>query len=826
MFCLTEKKWISKNVSEEEVLKLSKEASVSRLMAKVFTGRGMNDPKVVKTFLNPEISDLHDPFLLKDMDKAVDRIIQAVDEKQKITVYGDYDVDGITSTSILYNFLLRLGAISDFFIPDRNGDGYGLSINSIKKIINNGTKLIISVDCGVTAIEEVDYINKHGAQIVITDHHRCIDILPDAYAVVDTCRPDCNYPYKHLCGAGVAYKIITAICIKKNLGDIYNEYLDLVALGTVADVVPLIGENRIIVKHGLDLMLNTNNLGLKTLIADCDIKNKQNKPLSTQNISYILAPRINAAGRIGDAGRAVDLFTTKNIKEAKEIVTVLNEENKYRQAAEMEILEEAVDIIESDPSYKEKKVLIVSSEGWHHGIIGIVASRIKEKYYKPCILISFEKGMGKGSGRSVDGFNLFDALSNFDDLLVSFGGHELAAGLSIKKDNIKKFEEEINCYANENFDEDVFIPKLKYDCQISKDEISIENVNELELLEPYGAGNPKPSFSYKKLRINDIRAVGEDKHLKIAFKDNDFSIDSIAFNMGILKNELAVNDIVDSIFAVEINYWNSIEKLQLNLKDIHFSDDEINEKQYSQSFNESMNEYLNDTTTLNKEYNELKDNLNRISLKTFIESSKRDKKTAIFIDSKSNLETIKNEIEISDIKKKIKICYTECYNADKDKITVLVNPLYKNLKNGTFDEIAISENYIDNSFISRMLKEKKIDNACFIDVTDEIHSVDQDEVSIDRNDLVSVYQYLKSKKQEILIIDDIFGFSNSISKSYKIRMNIFKLMKSFEIFRELEILDFKEIGNNKLEMKVLNEDGKKVNLENSKILKSIRSIKK
>ncbi len=562
---MTPKRWILKDVPECDISELTKELKISKLLAKILVSRGLREPLSVLKFLKPKLTDLHDPFLMKDMDKAVDRVLVAIDKKEKITVYGDYDVDGITSTAILYNFLSKLGGNIDCHIPDRSGEGYGLSIKTLNEIINSGTKLIISVDCGVSALEEVDFVNKNNSEIIITDHHRCSDSLPNAYAVVNPHREDCEYPFKNLAGVGVAFKMITAICMRLDSKNDYLEHLDLVALGTVADVVPLVDENRIIVKHGLELINKTKNIGLKKLLDGCDMASKN---VTAYNVAFILAPKINAAGRIGDATRAVNLFIGDNEDDAKKIVSKFLEENRYRQETENKILKEAIQIIEKDNFQKSKKILILQKEGWHDGIIGIVASRIKEIYHKPTILISIKKGVGKGSGRSVEGVNLFEALSDSSELLENFGGHELAAGLSIKIENIELFDKKINAYADKYAEEDFLIPKVKIDAKIEKSEFCKNNVTEIAQMEPFGAGNPAPVFIFNNFAINSIINVGDNKHLKIRLRQDDFYIESIGFNMGYLRDEFTYNDSIDAVFGLEINSWNSNETLQLNLKDI------------------------------------------------------------------------------------------------------------------------------------------------------------------------------------------------------------------------------------------------------------------
>jgi single-stranded-DNA-specific exonuclease len=586
---LHNKLWVSNNITDNEIDKLSGRLGVSRLISRIFLSRGISDVHYIRSFLNPCLDDLHNPFLLKDMDKAVERIIKAINGREKILIYGDYDVDGVTSTSILKNFLSRLGADVQFYIPDRMDEGYGLSLNAIEKIFKMGISLIITVDCGISAIDEIKYINEKKIDVIVTDHHECKCTLPDAYAVINPCRHDCEYPFKELAGVGVAYKLVNALCKSMDLGDIYNDYLDLVALGTIADVVPLVGENRVIAKLGIPKIQCTNNLGLRTLIENCGLKEKK---LTSFAVSFILAPRVNAAGRIGDAGRAVTLFTTTDGKEAFDISVGLSEENKFRQETEREIFQQAEEIIESKINLEKEKVLVIAGESWHHGVIGIVASRITEKYYRPSILISVEDGVAKGSGRSIEGFNIFKALCRCETFLDSYGGHELAAGLSLQADNIEKFRTEINSYADAVMTSDDLVPKVKIDSYIPKQDITIESIKQLEMLSPFGAGNQEPIFAYRGFRINGLRTVGDDKHLKLLLEDAGFMIDAIGFKMGHLYEAFNQNDMIDAAFALEINTWNSLQKIQINLKDIKPCEEVIRKNNYLYSLDKNI-KYIN-----------------------------------------------------------------------------------------------------------------------------------------------------------------------------------------------------------------------------------------
>lgn len=599
---LHNKFWVSIKISDIEVERLSREAGISRLIARVFLSRGVSDAGYIRKFLNPSLSGLHDPFLLKDMGKAVDRIIQAVRSREKIVIYGDYDVDGVTSTSILKMFLSRQGADVDFYIPDRIDEGYGLSISAIDKILQSNPSLIITADCGISAVEEIKYINDKLVDIIVTDHHECKAVLPDAYAVINPCRPDCSYPFKELAGVGVAYKLVNALSIKMNLRDEHNDYLDLVALGTIADVVPLTGENRIIAKHGIPRIESTNNLGLRTLIESSGLKDK---PLNSFGVSFVIAPRVNAAGRIGDAGRAVKLFTTDDEKEAFDIAAELNDENRFRQDTEGEIFQQAVDMIESEIDLDKEKVLVVAGEAWHHGVIGIVASRITEKYYRPSILISREGDTGKGSGRSIEGFNLFKALSHCEGFLERFGGHELAAGLTLQIGNLDKFRKMINAYADSILSHDDLMPKIRIDAYINSEDINIENILELEMLAPFGSGNPEPVFGYDGFKINDIRTVGDNKHLKLRLEDNGFYVDAIGFKMGHLCEAFNAGDTLDAAFSLEINSWNSTQKAQINLKDIKPNEEVIIKNNYFYSLDKyiesaKLNDYNIDNEFLKK----------------------------------------------------------------------------------------------------------------------------------------------------------------------------------------------------------------------------------
>lgn len=568
---IPDKIWVTGRVSDQEAEKTANDTGISRLAAKVFLSRGMSDPGLIRKFMNPSLDDLHDPFLLKDMEAASDRLVKALKSNEKITLYGDYDVDGVTGISILYDFLTGLGADVDYYIPDRVDEGYGLSVGALDRILETGgTTLIITVDCGITAVDEIIYLNEKGVDVIITDHHECKEILPPACAVVNPHRHDCAYPFKELAGVGVAFKLINAVCLIMELDNAHLKYLDLVTIGTVADVVPLVDENRCIVRCGIESIANTKNTGLKALIAASGLKDRQ---VNTFGIGFILAPRINAAGRIGSAERGVRLFTTPDEKEALDIAYELNDENTFRQDTEAHIMQQVTKLIESEINLEKDKVIVAWGDGWHHGVIGIAASKIAERYYRPCILISVENGMAKGSGRSIDKFNIFKALCWCGNLLEKYGGHEMAAGLSLQTENLREFRNKINEYADSVLSAEDLVPKIKIDVNTVRDDISPDSVRELEALAPFGAGNPQPVFSYNRLNVDEVRTVGDNKHLKLKLSDECFKVNAIGFGMGRYAEVFESGDLLDAAFSLEINQWNSCREVQFVLKDIKFCDE-------------------------------------------------------------------------------------------------------------------------------------------------------------------------------------------------------------------------------------------------------------
>ncbi len=566
---MIQKKWIFKEFDKDEVVAISKAYNISPVIAIILFNRGIKTEKAIRDFLSCSLSGMHDPYLMKDIDKAVERINRVRENGEKVTIYGDYDVDGITSIAILYKHLTSLGISVDYYVPDRIAEGYGVNKEALDKIKESGSTVVITVDTGITAVEETEYAKSIGLDMIITDHHECKEQIPDSYAAIDPKRKDCKYPFKNLAGVGVAFKLIQALDMETPLENLMELYSDLICLGTVADISPLVDENRILVTEGLKRFKTTKNVGLKALL---DVTTANNSNITTSTIGYIIAPRINASGRLGCASRSVELFLTDDKKKAIELAEYLCEENTIRQQTELKMFAEALEYIEKHPEIKEDKVLIIPHENWHHGIVGIVSSKITEKFYKPSILFAIDGDEAKGSGRSINGYNLFEALENCSDILEKFGGHELAAGLSVKTDNIEKFREKINSYIPKKPDETTSVPTVLIDASIKASYITNEAVEDINRLQPFGVDNPAPVFAIKGIKIHRISTMSENKHLRMTLLKDGKYLDTVGFGMGEYFNSFKEGDIVDVAFGLSINDYKGFHNVQLILKDIKLSE--------------------------------------------------------------------------------------------------------------------------------------------------------------------------------------------------------------------------------------------------------------
>ncbi len=598
-----EKVWITNTPDTDEansaVSAIARVLGVNPIIAKLLYNRGYQDPTSAASFVKMENEMLRNPFDMADMMKGVERIKKALDGKEKITVYGDYDVDGVTSVCTLYLYLKSLGANVEYYIPNRSGEGYGVSVSAIDGIKEGGTTLIITVDTGITANDEVTYAKSVGVDFLITDHHECRSDLPEATAVINPHRPDCKYPFKELAGVGVVFKLICAY-EEYRTGDtrmkatlrIIKEYADLVAIGTIADVMPIKEENRIIVKYGLNMIENTNRVGLAALIDvssnKTDVKHseryersrkKRKTKITSSFIGFTLAPRINAAGRVRSATIAVELFLSEKYSEAVKIAEQLCQANKERQAEENKIMQEAYDKIEA-LDIKNNPVIVLNADDWHHGVIGIVSSRITEKYSRPSILVSFEgndedidhlENVGKGSGRSIKGMNLVDALCYCSDHLVKFGGHELAAGLSVTREQLPLFIEKINEFARANLSEEDMVPVVEADCEIDFSDVSLSLADSLQLLEPYGVGNPVPQFIMKNVFVSEVSGVSDNKHTRLTLTDGKTGFSAMYFSNSPSALGVCAGDKIDILFNLGINEWQDRKSVQLIIRDMKIS---------------------------------------------------------------------------------------------------------------------------------------------------------------------------------------------------------------------------------------------------------------
>lgn len=572
---MVKKLWKVSSEISENARQLSGQLGVSPLIAQLLINRGITDVLQAERFLAPALNQLYDPYLLPDMKKAVSRIQQAIANEETVLIYGDYDVDGITSTSLMIRVLNKYfpGRLL-YYIPKRLEEGYGLHLTSLDKAIAKGVSLIITVDCGISAREEAAFLKEKGIDLIITDHHEPQGVLPDAYAIIDPKIEDSGYPFTQLAGVGVAFKVLQGLStvLPEIRTDLFAN-LDLVAFGTVADIVPLLEENRVLVKYGLEQLNHTNNIGLRALIEVAGLRGRE---INSGHIGYILAPRINAAGRMGNSSIGVKLFLSKEPLQAVEYARSLEKENLNRQEIETAVLEEAQAQIEANPAWNSEHALVLAGEGWHLGVIGIVASKLVDLYHKPVILIGMDGDEGRGSGRSIGGFNLFNAIENCSEYLVRFGGHEFAAGLSVKREVFPSFQRAFLELAKTRLTPADLQPVLKIESMIDLSHATLDLVRELTRLAPCGPSNPTPVLGCKAISLVDYRSVGENgRHLKVKVSDSRIVREGIGFNLGAVYEELATAKEVDVAFSLEENVWNGASSVQLNLKDVRAAGEQI-----------------------------------------------------------------------------------------------------------------------------------------------------------------------------------------------------------------------------------------------------------
>ncbi|MDO8785179.1 MAG: single-stranded-DNA-specific exonuclease RecJ, partial [Syntrophales bacterium] len=550
---------------------LIRELGINPIISSILTNRDISNTDEARKYLSPSLSDLHNPFLMKDMQKGVHRLIQAIYNKEKIIVYGDYDADGITSVVVLLKFLKEIFHSADYYIPDRINEGYGLNKNAIDKMKSKGVKLIITVDCGVSDLEEVSYAQMMGIDIIILDHHKVPDNMPSAVAVINPNRADCPFPFKHLAAVGIVFNFLIAVRSSLRKDGFWKDnrhpnlkcYLDLVALGTIGDISPLIDENRIFTKIGLDLITEGKRTGLRTLK---EISGLENQPIDAQKVSFCLTPMINAAGRVGSPRDAVQLLLADDVKEAREMARKLDGYNRKRQAMERGILNEILDEIKEMADHEKATSLVLASSKWHPGVIGIVASRLVEQYCRPVILISLKDGVGKGSGRSIDDFNIYEGLKKCDSLLLSYGGHQYAAGITIREEDVKNFTGLFNNVIREDMKTSDFTTQTIIDAQCGLNDITHDLLYQIGALAPFGRKNPEPIFCVKNVNITTPTVVGNN-HLRMRVNGDGVSCNSIWFSKGHFIHTLS-GSALDIVFTPQINHWKGSDDLQLKMMDM------------------------------------------------------------------------------------------------------------------------------------------------------------------------------------------------------------------------------------------------------------------
>lgn len=575
-------KWKYDKVDGDILARVASENNIPVPVAELMIKKGLETKEDIDLFFNGSLKSLRNPFGILDMEKAAERIAQAVMNHESICIYGDYDVDGVTATALMYIFLMQCGANVSYYIPNRLEEGYGLNKDAISEIHQRGTNLIITVDCGISAIDEVLLSKELGMDIIITDHHQPSKELPVAAdAIINPMREKDLYPNKTLAGVGVAFKVVMALRFTLRKYNFFQQdapnirnLLDIVTLGTIADVMPLIDENRIFVRHGLELMNGDSvRIGIDELKKVIDSLSTVKK-MKTSNIGYQIAPRINAMGRMASSDKSLKLLVTQNRLEARQLAVELDNENKYRQMIERDILQQTFDIIEKNRYAEDEGGIVVASEDWHPGVIGIVASRVVDKYFRPTIILTDDNGVYKGSARSIPSFHLYDGLSSLSHLLISFGGHKYAAGVKIAKENLDEFRKKFNELVKANVKKEDFIPEINIDAEIESKDITSEIMQYLEKLEPYGQGNKEPVFFMRNVSKYQYETyVGkEQNHLKCIFEKKGMLFDAIGFNMKDYKDIIAENDEFDILFSLVHNTWKNTKTIQLNLKDIKKSE--------------------------------------------------------------------------------------------------------------------------------------------------------------------------------------------------------------------------------------------------------------
>ncbi|MGM0378839.1 MAG: single-stranded-DNA-specific exonuclease RecJ [Bacillota bacterium] len=797
---MVKKRWKSnKKINTDKIAKLTNELDISFLTAKILISRGYDTVKKAKKFVYPDIKDLYDPFLFSNMQKVIDRINKAINKNEKIWIFGDYDVDGISAISILVNYFKSIDYPVEYYIPDRKKEGYGLSKEGIDQIFNKQGNLIITVDCGITAVDLVDYINSLKMDVIITDHHKCGDKLPEAFSIINPKVKSDNYPYDMICGASIAFKIVQAMSNVEQK-KWYKDYIEIAAFATIADIVPLVDENRIITKKGLESLKKPVNTGLNALIENSDLKNKE---ITSGIVGYRLAPQINACGRLADPYLGVRLLTTNDEKEALKLASKLSDLNNQRQMIEKAIFLKSKQYISKNINLDNTPLILVIGEGFHEGVIGIVASRIVEKYNKPAIVLSKNEKNIKGSARSIGNLNMFELLKRNSKFFKNFGGHKMAAGLTLKKGVFKEFTKTINEDIIKNINPDDLTPILHYDGIIENKDILIKKIDELNILKPFGIKNPKPKFIYKEANVINKKLVGKkNSHLKMLLSKNDFTIDAIGFNFADYNKIIKTNQKINLVIQLDINEYMDMKNPQFIIKDIKISD--TNNKKVNKKANKSTknmkDKYIK---TLFKSLKEnslyfLQIDFDKISFKKdSLKSDKNDK--LILINSLDSINQL-SENKFADWN----INFNTIENNSKKDI--LINPILKNVNIKKYDQIIFYDIPIrnKNTKLCNFLNKNRLKNI--LNIFKNIPN---------KKELIKIYKYIKTKNKNLDI--------NRLKK--QVNVNEIKLLFCLELLKEIKIIDFK-IDSNNLEIKILPLNGKKMDINENELYIKLKKLKK
>lgn len=804
------KKWTLKYKGSIKDYDLNKKMKISPEIGQILKNRGINSEEDAEIFINPSLDYLRDPFLMKDMEKAVYRIEYAIKNKQNIWIYGDYDVDGVSSTSVLCLYFDSIGFPVKYYIPNRLEEGYGINEDAIGVLKNQGCDLLISVDCGITSVKEVELANQLGIDVIITDHHEVQDEIPNAYAVINPKQENCNYPFDMLCGCGVAFKLIQALTPAEEFKTSMYNYLEIVTLATICDIVPLVDENRIIVKNGLKLMKDGINLGLKELIKVCGIDTDK---IGSSHVGFSIGPRINASGRLGYSYLGVELFTTKSKEEAIEIASLLEDKNNERQMIEAKMYQEAEDIINGDERYKDDKVLVIANKGWQHGVIGIVASKLTEKYYKPTILLTIEDEEATGSARSIKGFSIFDTLVKCSDLLGKFGGHEQAAGLSMDKNNIDELRRRVNEIADYNLTDEDMIENISVEFELNEGSIDFNLIEELHSLEPFGMSNPSPRFIIRDLEIRSIFRMGKEKnHLKLNL-EKDKVYECVGFNMAYMAENYEVGDKVDVLFQLDENNYMGSRKIQFLLKDIRLA----YPKNASKNIN-SIKLFENLKPCIeSKDIENMNENINIYGSKDINIFDYINDKSLIIANSINGFFKAVSDLSLTEYEFDINYNIIEKIN---DKVQLIFFP------------------YIDKIDLKRYNNIILYDYLYSIEEYSFLYEYTNNQCEIikyyDKNDLIYINNIVNSI---IPSREEFIALYKLVSKYREVKINILeiksnlniapiKLFAMLNVFKDLELMNFNiDNKSNTLIMEIMPKPSSKIDLSSSLILQGLNQLK-